>query len=151
MRGIGLAIAIATLGALGNALFVYGQRRAQVSEAPFVFVTLYLAMATVFCLLLIPFLPKTNVMALVTQNFMWAFWTGLGLAITMIAFYFLYTCFGATFYALYSAIAILTLTLLVGRVLLREPITLFHIGAILLAVGSVLLFTLGRARALPSA
>lgn len=144
MRGIGLAIAIATMGALGNALFVYGQRRAQVSDAPFVFVTLYLVVATVCCLLVVPLLPKTNVMALVSQNFMWACWTGLGLAVTLVAFYFLFTYFGATFYALYSVIAILTTTLLVGQILLREPINLFHVGAILLAVGSVLLFTLGR-------
>ena len=146
MRGIGLAIAIATIGALGNALFVYGQRRAHVSDAPFVFVTLYLIIATTCCFLAVPFLPKTNVMALVTQNFMWAFWTGLGLAVTMISFYFLYTHFGATFYALYSVISILTTTLLVGQILLREPINIFHVGAIILAVGSVLLFTLGRTR-----
>ena len=146
MRGIGLAIVIAAVGALGNALFVYSQRRANVSDAPFVFVTLYFAFTTVFCLLTVLFLPKINVMALITQNFMWAFWTGLGLAITMISFYFLYTYFGATFYVLYSVMAILTTTLLVGGILLREPLNIFHVGAILLAIGSVLLFTLGRAR-----
>ncbi len=146
MRGIGLALFIALMAALANSLFAYGNRRADVSDAPFAFVAMVLAFAFLFCLLAVLLLPNENVVTLLTQNLKWALYSGLGLAVTLVGFYFLYANFGATYYALYSVMAILTTTVLVGQILLKEPITVFHVGAIVLAMGSVVLFTLGQAR-----
>ena len=146
MRGMGLALLIALMAALANSLYAYGNRRADVADAPFAFVAMVLAFAFLFCLLAVPLLPNKNVVALLSQNLKWALCSGLGLAVTLVGFYFLYAKFGATYYALYSVMAVLTTTFLVGQILLKEPFTIFHVGAIVLAIGSVLLFTLGQTR-----
>ena len=146
MRGIGLAIFIATVGALSNALFAYGQVRANVTGAPFAFVILVQACALCISLLIFPFIPGTNVLVVLTQNFMWAFLTGLGLISTLTCFYFLFSLFGASYYALYSVMALIVTIFLVGGVLLKESINIFHVGSTILAMGAVVLFTLGQAR-----
>lgn len=146
MRGIGLAILIAAFGAIGNGLFAYAQRRATVQEAPFSFVSVSLVSALAICLAASIFMKGPGPIQVFQQSGQWAFWTGAGLAATLICFNLLFTRYGATFYVLYSVMAILTTTFLVGQLLLREPINIYHVGAILLAIGSVLLFTLGQTR-----
>lgn len=146
MRGIWLAIIIAIVASFGNALFAYGQVRAEVTGAPFAFIVLVQACGLLISLAILPFIPGADILTVFTQNIMWAFWTGLGLISTITCFYFLFNLFGASFYALYSVISIPITIFLVGKVLLNESINIFHVGSTVLAIGAVLLFTLGQAR-----
>ncbi len=144
LRGIGLAIAIATFGALGNALFAYSQRRADSGGSPFTFVALLVAVCLVLCLASLLFMPRVNLAAYIRTNAGWAAAGGLGLYMTLSGFYFLFTRFGASYYALYSVIALLTTTFVVGQILLGEPLNRFHVGSVLCAISAVILFTLGH-------
>ncbi len=144
MRGMGLAIAIATFGALGNALFAYSQRRADSTASPFAFVTLLVSTCLVLCLVSLLFMPRVNLLTQLRYNGGWAAGGGLGLYMTLVCFYFLFTRFGASYYALYAVIALLTTTLLVGQILLGEPINRFHVGSVCCAISAVILFTLGH-------
>lgn len=146
MSGIGWAIGIAAFGALGNALFAYSQRKANVVEAPYAFVTMLVAVCLCLSLLTLPWIGRVSWGQAIPAHGGWAVAGDVGLYMTLLGFHLLFTRFGATYYALYAVMAILTTTLLVGRVLLREPINRFHLGAIMLALGAVLLFTLGQSR-----
>lgn len=150
MQDMGLAMAIALFGALGNGLFAYSQRKSALETAPYAFLTLLVATCLVLNLItvLVIFrgLRPPDLGSLAYRNIGWAIGGGLGLYMTLTGFHFLFTRFGTTYYALYSVLAILTTTLFVGQVLLREPINGFHLAAIILAIGTVILFTLGQSR-----
>lgn len=144
-KGMGLAIAVATFGALGNALFAYSQRKSA-SESPFAFVTLMVGTCLVLCLASLLFMPRVSLMEQIRANVGWAASGGLGLYMTMVGFYILFTRFGTSYYALYSVIALLTTTLVVGQILLHEPINRFHLASVFCAISAVILFTLGHYR-----
>jgi drug/metabolite transporter (DMT)-like permease len=49
-----------------------------------------------------------------------ALWAGIGTAITYVGFYILYSKFGASFYALYGMLAMLTTSIFLAIVILKE-------------------------------
>ncbi len=144
LRGMGLAIAIATFGALGNALFAYSQRKSDAGASPFAFVTIIVGVCFVLSLTSLLFMSRVNLAEQLRHNLGWAAVGGLGLYMTLTGFYLLFTRFGASYYALYSVIALLTTTLVVGQLLLGEPINRFHLGSVFFAISAVILFTLGH-------
>lgn len=146
LSGFGLAVAIALFGAVGNGLFAFSQRKAAGSGSPFLIVSLMVLACLVFSLMSLPFIPRGGLFGQDIRPLWWTLAGGLGLYMTMACFYWLFTLFGTTYYALYSVLAILTTTLFVGQILLREPINRYHLGAIAFAILTVVLFTLGQTR-----
>ena len=142
----GLALLIASAGASGNAFFAWCQRKAMLVTSPLVFVAMvaatYLFCAIVTVAILVRVTPGQATMA----GWPWAIGGGLGLYITVLCFYFLYTRFGTAYYALYAVLSILTTTLFVGQVVLREPINRFHLLSIAFAIGAVVSFSLASTR-----
>ena len=69
---------------------------------------------------------------------------GVGFFVTFLGFYLLYSGYGASQYALYATISILTTSLGVGVFVFREPLNTYQIIALALAFASVGMWSYGR-------
>jgi drug/metabolite transporter (DMT)-like permease len=72
---------------------------------------------------------------------------GSGLFLTYLGFHLLYTRYGVSQYVLYAVLSILTTTVFVGIIWMREPVNGYRIAAIVLAMGSIVLYSLGQSTA----
>lgn len=140
------ALAVALLAAAGNGLFAFGQRKAEVVANPFLFILSALLVCAVAFGVSMPFMPAVDGLAYLRRNWPWALVSGAGFYFTFLGFYFLYSRFGASHYALYAVLSILTTSVLVGIVIMREQINGFHLAAIACALLTVLLFAIGQSR-----
>ncbi len=136
----------ATLAAIGNALYVYGQRGVNPPANPFLFVW----GATAVCLILLSAAALTyrsnSEIVYITSN--WAMITigGFGFFLTFVGFFLLYTNYGASQYALYAVISILTTSLGVGVLIFKEDFNIYKIASMLFAVAAIVLFTYGNSK-----
>lgn len=140
------ALSVALLAAVGNGLFAYGQRRADVVANPFLFIMPALIVCLFFSALSMPFMPAADGESYLRRNWHWGLLGGVGFYLTHLGFYFLYTRFGASHYALYAVLSILTTSVLVGIVLMGERVNGFHWAAIGCALLTVALFAIGQSR-----
>lgn len=137
------ALIFAGIAAIGNALFVYGQRQAAVTKNPFLFT----AGAVFVCL--VGFMGAAYVFRTPDDRFYLntnspsILISGLGFFITFLGFYLLYSRFGAVNYAVYAAISILTTSIGVGVLVYKETFNLFQAAALVLAILAVALFSYG--------
>ncbi len=142
-----LAICFATISAVGNAMFAFGQKKSAVSTNPFIF----LICTLIVCLLLFSaayFLSTTiNVKAFIKSNYIWFTISGIGFFFTFIGFYFLYTRFGTSYYALYAVLSILTTAILVGVFIFKESFNFYHLLSVITAIITILLFYMGSLKA----
>jgi drug/metabolite transporter (DMT)-like permease len=141
-----LPIAFATIAAVGNAMFALGQRKSASVENGLLFVGLS-AVVAVLCAL--AFAPLVGVFAL--GNTLKGHWdavllSGLGLFLTYLGFNLLYSQYGASQYALYAVISIITTTIVVGMWWLQEPVNVYHKMAIGFAIAAVILFSVGQSK-----
>ena len=136
----------AGIAAIGNAIFVYGQRSATVSPNPF----LYMTGAILVCLLL--FLLATLLSAdgekstYLSNNALPIVIGGIGFFITFVGFYLMYSRVGANSYTVYATLSILTTSVGVGLFVFREPFNQYHIIAMALAILAVCFFGSGQYR-----
>ena len=134
----------AGIAALGNAIFVYGQRSASVSPNPF----LYMSGAILVCLLL--FLLATLVsgnnekLEYLSKNSLPVIIGGVGFFITFVGFYLMYSRVGANSYTVYATLSILTTSVGVGLLIFREPFNQYHVIAMGLAILAVCFFGYGQ-------
>lgn len=138
------ALSVALLAAVGNALFAFGQRRAEPATNPFLFVFSALLVCAVAFAFTIPFFDRTDLAGYVRRNAPWILTSGVGFYLTFIGFYFLYTRFGASFYVLYAVLSIITTSIIVGLVIFREPVNRYHLAAIGTALITVVLFAIAQ-------
>ncbi len=141
-----LPIAFATIAAVGNAMFALGQRKSAGVENGLLFVGLS-AIVAVLCAL--AFAPLVGAFALRdTLKGRWeaVLLSGLGLFLTYLGFNLLYSRYGASQYALYAVISIITTTIVVGIWWLQEPVNVYHKMAIGCAIAAVILFSVGQSK-----
>jgi drug/metabolite transporter (DMT)-like permease len=127
-------------------MFALGQRKSAGVENGLLFVGLS-AIVAVFCAL--AFAPLVGSIAIgrtLTGNGGAVLLSGAGLFLTYLGFNLLYSRFGASQYALYAVISIITTTIVVGIVWLQEPVNLYHKIAIALAVAAVICFSVGQSK-----
>jgi drug/metabolite transporter (DMT)-like permease len=141
MRILSGALPLAFAAALGNALFVLGQRRAA-GSAPAV-----VAIAAVVCAagLAIAYVLAGRPMPDRTTA-VWGIASGAGLLATFLGFQVLFARHGASSYTLYAVLAILTTSIGVGVVLGGEPVNRWHVASAACAIAAIVLFGVGRAR-----
>ena len=134
----------ALLAAMGNALFVYGQRGSEASANPFYF--LLVTQTICISLFLVCALLNKSPMELsyLSANLKYMVFSGLGFFLTFIGFYWLYSQQGATNYIVYALLSILTTSIGVGLIIFREPFNQYHIISGLLAVAAILFYGLGQ-------
>jgi len=141
-----LPILFALIAAIGNAMFAYGQKQSAGSGNGLLFVAASALVAVVLALAAAPLLGRFDPLAPWREGGRAVLIGGAGLFLTYLGFNLLYTRFGATPYALYAVLSILTTTVGVGVLILREPVTPWHLAAVAAALVSVVLFSIGQAR-----
>ena len=137
-------LAIAFMAACGNALFVYGQRVATHSPNPFLYMLGCVSSGLVMFLVATVAWQSAGNLAYVGANAGSIMLGGAGFFITFFGFYLLYSGYGASQYALYATLSILTTSVGVGVFVFREELNLYQIVALLLAIASIALWTYGR-------
>lgn len=140
------AIGIAAVAAVGNAIFVYGQKKSLPSSNPFLFLICALAVCISLFLVASLFFPKEHIPQFLRKNVLWCFVSGTGFFLTFIGFYFLYTLFGASYYVVYAVLSIMTTSLFVGVFIFREQFNVYHLLSVCTAILTILLFALGNSR-----
>ncbi|NKB76559.1 MAG: EamA family transporter [Gammaproteobacteria bacterium] len=134
----------ALLAAMGNALFVYGQRGSQASANPFQFILAALVICTIL-FLIFAFANKAPLDGdYLLRNLRFILISGVGFFLTFIGFYWLYSQQGATNYIVYALLSILTTSIGVGIIIFREPFNQYHVIAGLLAVAAILSYGFGQ-------
>jgi drug/metabolite transporter (DMT)-like permease len=139
-----LPLAFAGIAALGNAIFVLGQTQSQGAGNKMLIIAASAVLAGVLAMIAAPFTGPVHWGWPSRDSWRVLAFSGIGLFITYLGFNLLYSRFGATQYALYAVISILTTTVLVGAVWLREPLSPSQIAAVALAVASIVLFSAGQ-------
>lgn len=141
-----LMILFASIAAVGNGLFAFGQKQSAGVSNGLLYVS---ASAMVACLLALIASPISGALCVeeLFNNTRTIAISGIGLFLTYLGFNLLYSRFGVSPYVLYAVISILTTTVIVGFFMLKEPINAYHMTAIVTAVITVVLFSLGQHRA----
>ncbi len=134
----------ALLAAVGNALFVYGQRGSQTAENPFVFLLATLVLCTSFFGLSTLLNKAPMDTGYLSVNLKFIVLSAIGFYFTFVGFYWLYSQQGATNYMVYALLSILTTSIGVGLILFREPFNRYHVISGLLAVAAILIYGLGQ-------
>ena len=136
----------ALIAAIGNAMFVYGQRGSSTSDNPFFFLTVTLTVCTSILLVSTLINKGPTTLFYVQENLWYILIGGLGFYFTFVGFYWLYTQQGATSYIVYALLSILTTSIGVGLILFKEPFNRFHVISGLLAVAAIITYGIGQSR-----
>lgn len=141
-----LTVFYAAIAATGNALFAVGQKQSSGVGNGLLFVAMSALVAFALALgcaaLLGPIEPGT----VIRGQWRSLLLSGVGLFLTYLGFNLLYGRFGTSPYVVYAALAIITTTVGVGFLYLREPVNQFHIVAVLLAVAAIIVFSIGQSK-----
>lgn len=128
-------------------MFALGQKKSADSPNGLLFVSASALVAFLCSTLLSPLMGEFDTEQVVKLHWKAILLSGVGLCLTYIGFNLLYSKFGVSQYVLYAVISIITTTLIVGVLWLREPINIFHKMAIALALVAVVLFSIGQSKA----
>jgi len=137
----------ALIAAVGNAMFALGQRRSAGVHNGLAFVGAAAIVAALLAWLASPLMGvmgAADLSQLLRNNSRNILLAGAGLFLTYLGFNLLYTRFGVSQYVLYAVLSILTTTVFVGLFWLREPVNGYRLAAIVLALASVVLYSLGQ-------
>jgi drug/metabolite transporter (DMT)-like permease len=137
-------IIYAGLAAIGNAIFVFGQRSSTVSSNPFLFMTAAVSLCAVMFIVAAIFSDNSGNAAYLKQNSWPIVISAIGFFVTFIGFYLMYSRVGAHSYTVYAVLSILTTSVFVGMVIFRESFNVYHVGSIGLAVLAVFFYGYGQ-------
>jgi drug/metabolite transporter (DMT)-like permease len=140
------AFLVATAAALGNALFVYAQKRAGRPANPLGLVALITAACLLCLVVAAAFYPVRPLAAYARANAPWIALGGFGLFVTFTGFYVLFSRYGAAYYVVYAVASVLTTSIGVGLLVFRERFNGFHAASVACALAAVACFALGNAR-----
>ena len=139
------ALLFALLASIGNAVFFYSQKRAELAQNPMLLLGLAALICATILLTSTAFMQWPNVQTYAQTHGKWVLATGLGLTATFVGFHFLISRYGASFYSLYSVLAILTTSVGVGYLVLKEPVNGFIVASTMAAIIAVVLLGIGLA------
>lgn len=140
-----LLFLFAMIAASGNAMFAAGQRlSAGIDNSLSV-----IGMSALVCLILVALaLPITGGYGELSRDFLshwrWILLSGVGLFFTYLGFNLLYRTFGASAYVYYAVLSILTTSFIVGMLILRERVNIYHILAGITSIAAIILFSIGN-------
>lgn len=140
-----LPILFALIAAIGNGLFAYAQKKSAGVSNGLLYVGASALVACVLALLATPFVGPVRFDD-IRQNAGLVSLSGIGLFLTYLGFNLLYSRFGVSQYVLYAVISIITTTVVVGFFVLRESVNGYHLAAIVSALITVVLFSMGQVK-----
>lgn len=140
------ALLFAGIAAVGNALFVYGQRGVS-PASPFLFMLGACATSTLlFGVGALAYTGGGSIGDYMVANARNILVCGVGFFVTFVGFFLLYTRFGASYYIVYAVLAIVTTSIGVGVLVFKEPFNAYHALALVFATLSILLYGYGHSR-----
>lgn len=134
----------AGIAALGNAIFVYGQRSATISPNPYLYMTAAIFVCWVMFISATLIANSGELRDYLSTNVQAVIIGGVGFFITFVGFYLMYSRIGANSYVVYACLSILTTSVGVGMIIFREPFNLYHLIAIFFAILAVCFFGYGQ-------
>lgn len=139
-----VAFSFALFAALGNVFFVYGSRRGGIAPNPLTFtagaMTVSLAL---FAIAWLAFGPRGTV-EFARRSGVWMALSGLGMFMTFLGFYLLYSRFGTSYYTLFVVTSMVLTTLVLSLWILREGINGYGVASIVAAIVSIAFFGLSK-------
>ncbi|GLT12226.1 EamA family transporter [Sulfitobacter porphyrae] len=135
---------LAIIAALGNAIFIYFQRASPVTPNQFLFSAGTLLSALLWCSLATYLMRTESDGDYIVTAWPFMLASGFGVFVTFVGFYLLHTRYGASQYSLVAVSSIFTVSIFVGVILFRESFNWIQVLATLLAIGSIVLFAIGR-------
>jgi drug/metabolite transporter (DMT)-like permease len=141
------ALLFAGIAAIGNALFVYGQRKSTTATNPFIFMTGAVIVCSILFVTISTIFRNGEETGYLSSNLQSIITSGVGFFITFIGFYLLYSQFGALYYVVYAVLSIITTSLVVGVLIFKEPFNAYQSAALILAILAIALFSYGQALA----
>ncbi len=138
------ALLFALIAAIGNAVFVFGQKKSIPGENPFIFLACSLSLCVLFLVISTLFFPLNDMKSYFSINGRAILITGIGLFITYIGFYFLYSRFGASYYIIYAVISIITTSIIVGVLVFKDTFNIYYLLSIITAITTIVLFFIGQ-------
>ncbi len=110
-------IIFAGVAAIGNAIFVFGQRSSTVSSNPFLFMAGAVTLCATLFMVAALLSDNSESIAYLKQNVGPIIIAAIGFFITFIGFYLMYSRFGAHSYTVYAVLSILTTSVFVGMII----------------------------------
>lgn len=141
-----LPVIFATIAAIGNAMFALGQKKSAGVENGLLFVGLSALVAVLLAFFFAPFVSVFDVGNTVKGSWRAILLSGLGLFLTYLGFNLLFSRYGTSQYVLYAVLSIITTTIIVGILWLKEPVNVYHKVAIAVAIVAVVLFSIGQSK-----
>lgn len=136
-----MPVLYALIAAIGNAVFAYAQKKSSSDENGLLIVGISALIAFIFSALFSPLMGDLNLDKLQWKNLLIG---GGGLFITYLGFYLLYSRFGVSQYVLYAVLSIITTTIIVGVLLFKEPVNIYHKVSIVLSIIAVVIYSIGE-------
>lgn len=141
-----LPILFASIAAVGNAMFALGQKKSAGAENGLLFVAVSALVAVLCAFAFAPLSGPLEVEKMMGEHWKAVAFSGTGLFLTYLGFNLLYTQYGASQYVLYAVLSIITTTIVVGILWLKEPVNLYHLVAIAMAIAAVVFFSIGQSK-----
>lgn len=140
-----VAFAFALFAAMGNVFFVYGTRRGGVGAPnPLAFTLGAMAVSlTLFTVGWLLFGPRGS-LEFARRSGGWMLLSGLGMFMTFLGFYLLYSRFGTSYYTLFVVTSMVLTTLVLSLWILREGINGYGIASVVAAMASIAFFGLSK-------
>jgi len=135
---------LAFAASIGNAIVTIGQKKANSFSNPFFFGAFSLLIASVIFFIIAMFFGTRGLSNYVYVNSKWFATTGLGLVLLNIFLYFLYRNYGATYYTLYSILAIVTTSIFVAVYFFNEKMNLYYWISLTFALLTIVFFMKGK-------
>jgi drug/metabolite transporter (DMT)-like permease len=120
------AFILALTAAIGNALYAFGQKKAAPHENPFLFGVFSLLIGSLLLTSVALFFSRENVGSYFAANLKWFIISGSGYVLLNIGLYFLYRNFGASHYALYAILSIITTSILLATLVFGEKLNFYY-------------------------
>ncbi|WP_432797015.1 EamA family transporter [Poriferisphaera sp. WC338] len=138
---------VSLLAAVGNTLYVAGQKQAASVNNPIATNFFTLLVATACTGLAYPFFTRPETLPLIKQNANWILLSGFGLFIVYIGFNIMYTKFGPQIYPVYAVLSIVLVAFVLAVLIFHEPFNLYHAASIFFAALTVIFFAIAHAQA----
>lgn len=135
----------ALTAAVGNALFAAGQKKASGDTSSLMFISASAIVCILLTFAVFPLLKnQSSLLEVAKTQWKWILLSGTGLFFTYLGFNLLYRHFGASGYVYYAVLSIITTSILVGAVIFRERMNIFHYSSIAAAFIAIILFSVGQ-------
>ena len=140
-----LLLLFALIAAVGNAMFAAGQKKAAGLDNSLLFIGFSATVCLILTFLVLPLIyGKFDIISPLSENWKWILLSGSGLFLTYLGFNLLYRHFGTSAYVYYAVLSIITTSVIVGIVIFREKVNIYHAASIILAIGAIILYTIGN-------